>query len=133
MSIPPAGTSLGKDDVEVLFDDKSSELTVEPAAWENIRYRWNKEKRYVETEVIGVYSQIPLILAWAATIHKAQGLTLDDVRIDLESGAFASGQAYVAISRARSMDGLSLSREVRPSDVIVDPVLSDFERWIEEL
>ena len=79
-------------------------------------------------ETVGSYAQVPLVLAWAATIHKAQGLTLDDVRIDLEHGAFASGQAYVALSRARSLEGLSLTRLLRPRDVFVDPALAAFER-----
>jgi ATP-dependent DNA helicase PIF1 len=65
------------------------------------------------------------------TIHKAQGLTLDDVRIDLGSGAFAAGQVYVAISRVRSLSGLSFARPLRASDIQVDPMLVEFMRWVQ--
>ncbi len=65
------------------------------------------------------------------TIHKAQGLTLDDVRIDLGSGAFAPGQVYVAISRVRSMSGLSFARPLRTADIRVDPMLVEFMRWVQ--
>jgi hypothetical protein len=65
----------------------------------------------------GTYKQIPLQHAWAMTIHKAQGLTLDDVRVDIGIGAFSCGQTYVALSRARSFDGLSLTRALRSTDV----------------
>ncbi len=115
--------------VRVLFDHDPVIAEVEAQTWESFRYSWVEEENRVESEVVGSFKQIPLILAWAATIHKAQGLTLDDVRIDLEGGAFASGQAYVAISRARSMEGLSLTRPLRPNDFLVDPVLAEFDRW----
>ena len=118
---------LSSGQIWVQFDHRSSIDEVERQTWENIRYRWNDKSKSVETELTGSYVQVPLTLAWAATIHKAQGLSLDDVRIDLEGGAFASGQAYVAISRARSLEGLSLTRPLRPGDFFVDQVLSDFE------
>jgi hypothetical protein len=72
-----------------------------------------------------------LIPAWAITINKAQGLTLDDVQVDLDSGAFAPGQTYVALSRATSLEGLSLVRPIRPADVRVDPDLMEFEKWLQ--
>jgi ATP-dependent exoDNAse (exonuclease V) alpha subunit len=102
---------------------------VERLTWENVRYKWDQANKKVVTEIMGSFRQMPLNLAWAATIHKAQGLTLDDVRVDLEGGAFASGQAYVAISRARSLEGLSLSRPLRHPDVFIDPLLSEFDQW----
>lgn len=123
-------TRLEPDTVWVALDRDGSEVEIGRAAWENIRYEWNETDAKVMSNVVGSYKQIPLILAWAATIHKAQGLSLDDVRVDLGGGAFASGQAYVAISRARSLEGLSLSRPLRARDVFVDPVLSEFERWV---
>ena len=71
----------------------------------------------MEEDTTATFEQMPLILAWAVTIHKAQGLTLDDVRIDLGRGAFAPGQAYVALSRARTIEGLSLTAPLRVSDI----------------
>ena len=125
--------SLGSKHVSVIFDGSTKLVKVERASWENIRYGWNTGEKKVEAETIGTYSQIPLILAWAATIHKAQGLSLDDVRIDLATGAFVSGQTYVAISRARTMEGLSFTRQLRASDIIVEPLLADFEKWIDDI
>jgi hypothetical protein len=78
---------------------------------------------------VGAYRQIPLIHAWAVTIHKAQGLTLDDVRVDLGAGAFAPGQVYVALSRVRTLAGLSFARPLRPADVRAEPVLLAFMKW----
>lgn len=115
--------------VRVRFDHDAVIAEVEPQTWESFKYDWDEDTKRVESEVVGSFKQIPLILAWAATIHKAQGLTLDDVRVDLEGGAFASGQAYVAISRARSLEGLSLTRPLRPNDFHLDPVLVEFDRW----
>jgi ATP-dependent exoDNAse (exonuclease V) alpha subunit len=80
----------------------------------------------LEAVVVGRYTQLPLIHAWASTVHKAQGLTLDDVRIDFDAGAFAPGQAYVALSRARAIVGLSLARPLRPSDIHIDPRVTTF-------
>jgi ATP-dependent DNA helicase PIF1 len=120
---------LEPDRVWVHLDSGSAVVDIERHNWEQIQYRWDEEKKRVVSEVIGSYSQIPLILAWAATIHKAQGLSLDDVRLDLGRGAFAPGQTYVAISLARSLEGLSLAQPLRATDVIVDPILLEFERW----
>jgi ATP-dependent DNA helicase PIF1 len=81
--------------------------------------------------VVGSYTQLPLVYAWASTVHKAQGMTLHDARIDFDTGTFASGQAYVALSRARSLDGLSLARPLRPSDIRVDRRVGAFMTWFE--
>jgi ATP-dependent exoDNAse (exonuclease V) alpha subunit len=86
----------------------------------------------VISTVAGTYTQIPLTLAWASTIHKAQSLTLDDVRIDIGDGAFASGQAYVAVSRARTLEGLSLSHPLSAADFFVDPEIARYETGILE-
>jgi ATP-dependent DNA helicase PIF1 len=122
-------TRLGSDGAFVLFDRRPHEYLVAPATWEKVRQQWNDAKGRIENEVVGTYRQIPLIHAWAVTIHKAQGLTLDDVRVDLGAGAFAAGQVYVALSRVRTMAGLSFARPLRPGDVRAEPVLLAFARW----
>jgi len=80
-------------------------------------------------EVRGRFTQYPLTLAWATTIHKSQGKTLDNVLIDLGYGAFAHGQLYVALSRCRTLNGIFLQRPIRPQDIIVDErIVNFFER-----
>ncbi|SFF57636.1 ATP-dependent DNA helicase [Thermoflexibacter ruber] len=106
--------------------DKGEIYDVEPVTWENITYFYNEQKRRVEQEVIGVYTQFPLKLAWAITIHKAQGLTFDRVLIDMGSGAFASGQLYVALSRCRTLEGIILKQKIRLSDAKLDHRIKAF-------
>lgn len=93
---------------------------IEPAAWEKYRYELDPETKKVKREVVGTFKQVPLRLAYAVTIHKAQGLTLDKVYIDFDHGMFAHGQAYVAFSRARTLEGLEISRPLRPRDLVLD-------------
>jgi hypothetical protein len=108
----------------VHFDGRRDAVEIEPVTWESVRYEVVDGR--VAPTVIGSYKQSPLMPAWAITIHKAQGLTLEDVRVDLGRGAFASGQAYVALSRARSIEGLSLARPLTPRDLLLDPALERF-------
>ncbi len=93
---------------------------IEPSAWEKYRYDFEMDTKKVKREVVGTFKQMPLRLAYAVTIHKAQGLTLDKVFIDFDSGMFAHGQAYVAFSRARTLEGLEISRPLRPRDLVLD-------------
>ena len=112
------------DVVHVLFDGRGDAVPVEPATWESVKYQMDGDT--LTTEVVGSYKQVPITPAWAITIHKAQGLTLEDVRIDLGRGAFASGQAYVALSRCRTLEGLSLARPLKPQTSCSIPRLNGF-------
>lgn len=98
---------------------------VEPVGWESHEYVLDEQNRIVARK-IGEYRQYPLMLAWAVTIHKSQGKTLDRILVDLGSGAFAPGQAYVALSRCRSMEGIRLARPLRASDIKCDPEIRRF-------
>jgi ATP-dependent exoDNAse (exonuclease V) alpha subunit len=124
-------TRIIPDGAYVLFDRTRQEHLVPRATWEKIEQDWNEVSHRIESKVVGTYRQIPLIHGWAITIHKAQGLTLDDVRVDFGRGAFAPGQAYVALSRVRTIAGLSFKRPLQRTDIQVDPVLLTFMRWVE--
>lgn len=112
----------------VRVDVDGEEFDVEPAVWERFRYAYNPGTKTLSREVIAEFTQFPLRLAWAVTIHKSQGKTYDQAVIDLGSGAFAPGQTYVALSRLTSLDGLYLSRPLRPGDIRVDPDVTRFMR-----
>lgn len=103
-------------------------VTVTPEMWSNTRYTLNEEEHKIEEEVIGTFTQFPLRLAWAITIHKSQGLTFRHVTVDLTGGTFAGGQAYVALSRCTSLEGLTLRKRLTRSDIFVRPEIVDFAR-----
>ena len=132
------GFEEGKVVVKCPGDDYT--ISVEPAEWENTRYAINEEKKIIEPQVLGVFRQYPLRLAWAITIHKSQGLTFEHAIIDA-SASFASGQVYVALSRCKSLEGLVLASQIQPRNIIGDARVNDYiarqqteaEKSIEEL
>lgn len=110
----------------VRVDVEGEEFDVEPSVWEKYRYSYDPGSKQLTRDIVAEFTQFPLRLAWAVTIHKSQGKTYDRAIIDLGSGAFAPGQTYVALSRLTSLDGLYLSRPLRPSDIRVDPDVMRF-------
>ncbi|RPI07125.1 MAG: AAA family ATPase [Ignavibacteriae bacterium] len=115
---------LTEETIEVSFG--GTVHTIEPSIWEKLDYAYDRELRSIEPVVNGAFRQYPIKLAWAMTIHKSQGKTFDNVIIDLGRGAFAHGQAYVALSRCRSFSGLHLKTPLRYSDIILDPRVRTF-------
>lgn len=112
-------TRIEEDKIFVLCKGETDEIEVKKETWENIRYSVNKTTRQLEEDVLGSFSQFPLRLAWAITIHKSQGLTFDKAIIDA-GDAFAPGQVYVALSRCTSLGGMVLQSKVRSSSLHSD-------------
>lgn len=126
------GTIIGfdeDDDVKIYVrTEKGQDVMVEPAAWSNMRYHFNEVEKKIEEEEIGRYEQYPLRLAWAITVHKSQGLTFNQVKIDFTGGVFAGGQTYVALSRCTSLEGISLQEPIRQNEVFVRNEVKQFAR-----
>ena len=114
-------------DVEVTDDEGIKKThSVKPIKWELNKYQYNQNENKIETEMVGSFTQFPLRLAWAITIHKSQGMTFTQAVIDMGTGAFAPGQAYVALSRCTTMEGIILKRKLRPRDIMIDENVIEF-------
>jgi len=114
-----------KDFIEVRLQNGNI-YKIEKVTWENRKYKYDREQRRIVSEVIGTFTQFPIKLAWALTIHKSQGLTFENVIIDVGTGAFVNGQVYTALSRCRTLNGIVLKRKLRKEDIISDKRIIDF-------
>lgn len=128
--------SIDKNSIAVRLAESGMIIDVEPVEWQNIRYQFDEESKEISSKQIGRFKQYPLKAAWAITVHKSQGLTFDKAIIDVHA-AFSPGQAYVALSRCRTLDGLVLSSPVSASvfmrDNAVDAYMNYISRPVEEL
>jgi hypothetical protein len=117
--------SLDSETILVACPGDSAKIVVTPTEWQNVKYSLNEETKQIEEQVLGLFVQLPLKLAWAITIHKSQGLTFERAIIDAQS-AFASGQVYVALSRCKSFEGIVLRTPLVDTSVKTDSVVQQF-------
>jgi ATP-dependent exoDNAse (exonuclease V) alpha subunit len=122
-------TVIGLEENSVMLQDEKGDFRVEPHVWHKVRFVLSAGQ--LAQEITDRYSQLPLLPGWAITIHRAQGRTLEKVFVDLSQGAFAAGQAYVAISRVTRLDGLLLRTRPRARDFFVHERVSSFLEYIE--
>lgn len=125
--------SLSETEIKVLVIERNGDekiIDVQPLEWEIIKYRFDQTAGKLNSDVIGVYKQYPLRLAWAITIHKSQGQTFEKVIIDLGRGAFEYGQTYVALSRCTTLEGIILKKRLTPNDIKVDERITEFYQSI---
>ena len=121
------------DRLRIEIDRTGNTVSVERAVWEKIQYEYDREEKRIVSTVVGSFKQFPIALGWAITIHKSQGMTLDSVRIDLGRGAFCSGQTYVALSRCRTLEGISLDTPISMGDVKADAMILEFYKRLNPL
>ena len=119
------GFDLAEGTLYIITDD-GRECSVKQDSWRNIRYTYNEEKKQIEEEELGTFTQFPVRLAWAITVHKSQGLTFSRAVIDFTGGVFAGGQTYVALSRCTSLEGIQLRKPISRADIFVRPEIVQF-------
>ena len=103
---------------------------VEPYTWEKSKYVTDYYTGKIRKETIAEFTQYPMQLAYAITIHKSQGQTFDNVTIDISGGAFAHGQTYVALSRCKTLEGITLNQRIKRSDIITDKRIIEFYKTL---
>lgn len=119
--------SIDGDSIEVMLADSHVQIELKREKWENKKYTINKDNNDIDDEVVGSFSQYPVRLAWAITVHKSQGLTFEKAIIDVGQ-AFTGGQVYVALSRLTSLDGLVLRSHIDPKVISADHQVVSFSR-----
>lgn len=115
------------DEIHVRCEDSDSLIITKPEVWENIQYSIDPTTKNIRENITGSFTQMPLRLAWAVTIHKSQGLTFDKIIVDA-ADAFAHGQTYVALSRCRTLEGIILTEPISEENVICDEKVTGFTR-----
>jgi len=124
-------TAIDEEAIYVRCPDEREELAVTPVSWENIRYALDGASREIKAEVVGTFTQYPLKLAWAITIHKSQGLTFEKAIIDA-AAAFAHGQVYVALSRCKTLEGIVLRAPIPAHSIKSELTLESFHEQVQQ-
>ena len=125
-------TDIDDDLIFVRCPGDPADIAVAPAEWQNVKYSLNEETKQIDEQIVGMFTQYPLKLAWAITIHKSQGLTFERAIVDAQA-AFAYGQVYVALSRCKSFEGIVLRSRISGSSVKTDPVVQTFSEDAQRL